>query len=172
MGKYDFFKYGGVTKVTETTLLRRNDRFTFEKWAGKLSNEEMAIGFCVANIIADKKYVRSFDMATYTQWITKRDSLYYTFKEELEKFLEEKKKSGNGLDTIVQMGFSGGLSLEFIILFNDLSKNFIYEELDKQDNFLWQELKTKLVKYQPFVYRLWNINPEIKIKLKNIAQSS
>lgn len=170
--KYDFFKYGGVTRVTETTLLKRNDRFVFEKWAGKVSNEEMAVGFCVANTVADKKYIRNFDMQTYIQWVAKRDSLYYNFKEEFEKFIEEKQKTKNGLDSLVQMGFSGGLSLEFIILLNDISKNFIFEELDKTDNFVWQELKQKLVKYQPFVHKLWNIDEEKRIKLKEITHSS
>lgn len=137
-----------------------------------MSNEEMAIGFCVANIIADKKYIRNFNMDTYTKWISKRDRLYYTFKEELLKYLEEKKNSGNGLNSIVKMGFSGEVSLEFIILLNDMLRNYIYEELNKTDDFLWIDLRTRLIKYSPFIYRLWNINQEIKEKLKEISHSS
>jgi|ERR1035437_1417797 hypothetical protein len=159
--RYDFFKYDGKTRVNETSFLKRKDKWFFEKMAAKCNNDEMAIGFCVSNIVAGKKYIRAYDMKVYHDWIAYRDSMSYKFKEELNKYLDRKKTATEPLILLLEMLYSKEVSYEFVILFNQTMRGELYSELDKTDNFLWLELKKELMQYQPFILKLWNIHPGV-----------
>lgn len=169
---YDFFKFGGKTKVNENSLLKRKDKYFFEKMAAKCTNEEMAIGMCVCNTIADKKYIRNYDMNEYHKWIAYRDALAYKFKEDLAKYQKWKNdpKTVNPRTLLIELLIMKELSPEFIILFNHIMKGHLYKTLDKEPEFfIWEDQKIRLKKYEPFVLSLWHICPAIEEELKKSA---
>lgn len=169
---YDFFKFGGKTKVNENSLLKRKDKYFFEKMAAKCTNEEMAIGMCVSNTVAGKKYIRNFDMNEYNKWTGYRDALSYRFKQDLEKYQNWKKNSHtvNPRTLLIELLIMKELTPEFIILFNHIMKGHLYETLDKEPEFwIWEDQKKELLKYTPFILSLWNIDASLTEQLKKAA---
>lgn len=168
---YDYFKYGGEVRwITETAFLKRKDKYFFQNHASKLKEDNEAIGYCVSNFVAGKKYIRSFDRKTYNDWIEKYNRLEYTFYEELTKYLRLKKShDGDKLLLLAELHHAGELSSEFLILFDYIMSGEIYKELDKKQDFLWQETKKNLVRYSPFLIFLWNIDRDVLNTLRNAA---
>ena len=170
--RYDYFKFGGKTKINENSLIKRKDKYFFEKMAAKCANEEMAVGVCVSNIIAEKKYIKAYDMNIYHKWIANRDSLCYKFKEELAKYQKWKTdpQTVNPRTLLIELLIMKELSPEFIILFNHILGGHLYKTLDAEpDFFIWEDQKKQLEKYKPFVMALWSIGPPIEAELKSAA---
>ena len=164
-GKYDYFQYNGTVKnCTAESFLKRKDKYFFQRIASKCSTENEAVGVCVSNMMAGKTYIRSYTMEEYHKWLSYNDALTYRYKAELKKYKEHisMRDTGSAIDTLVEMILSSQLTIEFLILFNQmLGNNYVYQKLDGSGNFLWNsELKTKVNSYQPFVLRLWDITPD------------
>ena len=168
-GRYDFWKFHGQMKYKTQSLVGRRDAWFFERMAKQLTNEEMIIGFFVANRMAGKDYIMKYDMGTYNKWTAHRDAAVYRFKEELDKYLEAKKTSTDPLKLLIEMAISNHLSQEFLIMFNYITDGYIYSQLDKTDNFIWQDLKKSQMRYEPFLVNLWQL-PSIKQKLQMAAK--
>ena len=174
---YDFFKYGGKTKVNPDTYLGRKDKYFFER-LGKFQTDDEAICFVVANIAAGKKYVLDYDKKIYEEWKSFSDGLSYKFGKEWDLYLTRKHEETPpwehepiGLQLIVNMVHAGELSKEWFILTDAVMNGFLSKQLDKTDDFLWQELKKDLELYKPFVIKYWNIADEKINKLKEIMKT-
>jgi hypothetical protein len=163
---YDYFKYNGKINVSKDSFTARKDKYFFEKMAAKCANEQMAIGLCVANTIASKKYIRNFTLEQYHEWLAYRDALDYRFIQELKKF-KERKRGKNALETLMEMVIGKELSLEFLIIFNQVVEdNYVYNRLDEVNNFIWtSDIKERIKKYEPFVLNLWEIDED---KVENL----
>ena len=171
-GSYDYFVSDGNINVTEKSFLARKDKYFFERWKSRCPDEDTAIGLCVANNVAGNKYIMKYTDVAYKEWMVKCDKLEYNFSEELDFYLEAKKVSVEPpLELLVNMVLAERLSREFLIIFNIVTDGMVYDELDKTNNFIWEDMKKHQLKYAPFLKRLWNIHPGIIVKLKAIARS-
>lgn len=162
---YDFFKYQGRTRVNNDSLLKRKDKWFFEKWSMKLAHEEEAIGFLAANFIAGNKYVRDLDYSVYTKWLGYRDALYYRFQSDLEKYAG----SSREVDPLKDC-FAGSVdSFNYLVLANYASDGFLFDTWNKVygDNIIFEDLHKKLLTYSPFVIQYWGIDDEKKAALRN-----
>ena len=166
-GTYDFFKYNGEINRKESSFFVRKDKYLFQKIADKCENEEMAIGFCISNIVAENTYIRNFNMEEYKKWISYRDGLSYKFKEEFDIYLKEK-KGRNLLECLPNLLLQKIISFEFMILLNYIMDGYVFKELDKKENFLWEEMKDLIILYYPFIIKLWKIDQNTKKELKKI----
>ena len=162
--KYDFFKYGGKSRATMTSFNKRKDKYWFEKTSRKYSDEEV-LNFLLANFVNTDtpqnlwigEIINSGER-TYAEWMRRKQSLTYIFKEQSEKLLFENDleklfNCSKGHPLILKRYLGGEINLE---TFTILEKIFSFvKDFDKKlDDPVWESVSLKIKKYLPFI----NIN--------------
>ena len=174
--KYDFFKYGGKSRATMTSFNKRKDKYWFEKTSRKYSDEEV-LDFLLANFVNANNpqnlwigEIINSGERTYAEWMRRRQSLTYIFKEQSEKLLsendlEELFNCSKGHPLVLKRYLGGEISLETLTI---LEKVFSFaKDFDKKlKDPVWESVSLKLKKYLPFI----NINVfEFKKLLKEVV---
>ena len=162
--KFDFFKYGGKSRATMTSFNKRKDKYWFEKTSRKYSDEEV-LNFLLANFVNTDtpqnlwigEIINSGER-TYADWMRRKQSMTYIFKEESEKLLLENELEivfdcSKGHPLLLKRYLGGEISLE---TFTILEKVFSFKkEFDKKLlDPVWETVGMKINKYKPFL----NIN--------------
>ena len=162
--KYDFFKYGGKSRATMSSFNKRKDKYWFEKTSRKYSDEEV-LNFLLANFVnADTPQnlwigeIINSGERTYEEWMRRKQSMTYIFKEQSEKLLSENDledvfKCSKGYPLLLRKYLGGEISLETLMI---LEKVFSFvKNFDKKlDDPVWESVSLKVKKYIPFI----NIN--------------
>ena len=162
--KYDFFKYGGKSRATMSSFNKRKDKYWFEKTSRKYSDEEV-LNFLLANFVnADTPQnlwigeIINSGERTYAEWMRRKQSMTYIFKEQSEKLLletdlEKLFNCSKGHPLVLKRYLGGEISLETLTI---LEKVFSFaKEFDKKlQDPVWETVSLKLRKYSPFL----NIN--------------
>ena len=162
--KYDFFKYGGKSRATITSFNKRKDKYWFEKTSRKYSDEQV-LDFLLANFVnADTPQnlwigeIINSGERTYAEWMRRKQSLTYLFREQLNELLLENKldevfNCSKGHPLLLKKYLGGEISLETLTI---LEKVFSFvKNFDKKlDDPVWESVSLKLKKYIPFI----NIN--------------
>ena len=162
--KYDFFRYGGKSRATMTSFNKRKDKYWFEKTSRKYSDGEI-VDFLLANFVTTDNpknlwigEIINSGERTYADWMRRKQSISYLFKEESEKLLEESNleqlfECGKGHPIILKRFLGGDISLETFVIFD-----IIFSFSDKFDEKLLDPVREtvslKITKYKPFL----NIN--------------
>ena len=162
--KYDFFRYGGKSRATMSSFNKRKDKYWFEKTSRKYSDEEV-LNFLLANFVNTDtpqnlwigEIINSGER-TYAEWMRRKQSLTYIFKEQSEKLLFENDleklfNCSKGHPLILKRYLGGEINLE---TFTILEKIFSFvKDFDKKlDDPVWESVSLKIKKYLPFI----NIN--------------
>ena len=162
--KYDFFKYGGKSRATMSSFNKRKDKYWFEKTSRKYSDEEI-LNFLLSNFVNTDtpqnlwigEIINSGER-TYAEWMRRRQSLTYIFKEQSEKLLSENDlerlfSCSKGHPLVLKKYLGGEISLETLTI---LEKVFSFaKDFDKKlQDPVWETVSLKLKKYIPFL----NIN--------------
>ena len=162
--KYDFFKYGSKTRASMASFNKRKDKYWFEKTSRKYSDEEV-LNFLLANFVNTDtpqnlwigEIINSGER-TYADWMRRKQSMTYIFKEESEKLLLENELEivfdcSKGHPLLLKRYLGGEISLE---TFTILEKVFSFvKNFDKKlDDPVWESVSLKIKKYIPFI----NIN--------------
>jgi hypothetical protein len=158
---YDFFKYGGKSKISINTYNKRRDRYFFEKISRKYSKKEITEYF-VSNFISSDNpsgvwigEIIQQGEKIYTTWKTNRDRLAYNFEQESKSLLEESNipnifDCSTGHPIILKKYLAGKLSLELMVIYDmifNYVKNFDKSLLDP----VWDTISKKIKKYRPFI---------------------
>ena len=174
--KYDFFKYGGKSRATITSFNKRKDKYWFEKTSRKYSDEQV-LDFLLANFVnADTPQnlwigeIINSGERTYAEWMKRKQSLTYLFKEQLNELLSENNldevfNCSKGHPLLLKRYLGGEISLETLTI---LEKVFSFaKDFDKKlKDPVWESVSLKLKKYLPFI----NINVfEFKKLLKEVV---
>ena len=162
--KYDFFRYGGKSRATMASFNKRKDKYWFEKTSRKYSDGEI-VDFLLANFVTTDNpknlwigEIINSGERTYADWMRRKQSISYLFKEESEKLLEEYKldelfECGKGHPIILKRFLGSDISIETFVIFD-----IIFAFSDKFDEKLldpvWETVSLKIRKYKPFL----NIN--------------
>ena len=153
---YDYFKYNGKMKLNYASFEKRNDKLFFQK----LAKHEDPQGLIVSNLLRDKKlWIRDLAYSevsekTFQEWQRRKQSLTYTFKQELEQLLPNFdanfKVSGNH-PHLMKLYFSKKVSIETMVILVDLVKcsKHWYDQL--QYDPVADEVLNTIVKYRPFL---------------------
>jgi len=161
--KYDFFKYGAMTKVSAESFSARRDKYFFEKVSKNLSEENL-IQFFVANFVVNPKiWVGSMNDENYAEWKRKTDALEYNFKQDCKRLANM--VDGRGLEVFTHSGEWGKPIFMTAVLEGDMSPEtfLIFEsELCLLDHFakafpddlVWASKAFNLKKYKPFILQL------------------
>ena len=162
--KYDFFRYGGKSRATMASFNKRKDKYWFEKTSRKYSDGEI-VDFLLANFVTTDNpknlwigEIINSGERTYADWMRRKQSISYLFKEESEQLLEENNleqlfECGKGHPIILKKFLGGDISLETFVIFDIIfafSDNFDEKLLDP----VWETVSLKIRKYKPFL----NIN--------------
>ena len=162
--KYDFFRYGGKSRATMASFNKRKDKYWFEKTSRKYSDGEI-VDFLLANFVTTDNpknlwigEIINSGERTYADWMRRKQSISYLFKEESEKLLEENNleqlfECGKGHPIILKRFLGGDISLETLVIYDiifSFSEKFDEKLLDP----VWETVSLKIRKYKPFL----NIN--------------
>ena len=162
--KYDFFRYGGKSRATMASFNKRKDKYWFEKTSRKYSDGEI-VDFLLANFVSTDNpnnlwigEIINSGERTYADWMRRKQSISYLFKEESEKLLEESNleqlfECGKGHPIILKRFLGGDISLETFVIYDIIflfSEKFDEKLLDP----VWETVSLKIRKYKPFL----NIN--------------
>ena len=155
--EYDYFRYNGKTSVTPKSFNQRKDKFHFKRLAKKYDDSTI-IEYFIANIIDNKQWVGNMDIATYSQWQAKIQSIEYVFSNDVEKLLTNvtdfdiifNSDKGNH-PKLIKAYLGKKISLETLVIFEkllDFRKTFNKEITDQ---IIWPKVNMLIEKYEPFV---------------------
>ena len=162
--KYDFFRYGGKSRATMASFNKRKDKYWFEKTSRKYSDEEV-LNFLLANFVTTDNpqnlwigEIINSGERNYSQWMKRKQSLTYLFKEQSKGLLCENEfdqifNCSKGHPPILKKYLGGELNLETLTIYEKIfsfRKNFDKKLVDP----VWETVSLKIKKYLPFL----NIN--------------
>lgn len=178
---YDALKFCYRTSASQSSFLKRRDRFFFAKIARKYPDRQTLIDFLVANFTRGKAswvgdLLDSESEERYAEWLKIRDSFSYHFSEQNQVLLDACRTDGLKMDDlfrpskarqyppIVEMHQHGKISLETITVFDEIV-GFMKDQ-SITETILWPQFSMTVAKYRPFVRQ----NVDIR-KCKQIALS-
>lgn len=153
---YDYIKYGGKIGISPASFEKRKDKIFFEK----LSKKENIHDFLVANLSHNRAlwakplaYDESSDK-TYLEWKKRKQALSYHFKNDLNKLHPKFNKNldcKDGHPILFKTYLGGEICLETMCIILDLTEAIGYWDSQMEYDPVWDEYKTKIVKYTPFI---------------------
>tara|TARA_A100001201_G_scaffold879_2_gene2323 strand:+ start:810 stop:1427 length:618 start_codon:yes stop_codon:yes gene_type:complete len=158
---YDYFKFNGKTRVSETNFEKRKDRYFFKKLTNRKKDDEI-LPYFVANFVADSSgwignMVRSDGDDNYRAWKKRMESLHYTFSEEVDFLLQQVDQFDHLFKVtethppLVKFLLGKQISMETFVILNQIL-NFI-PQFDKKivETIVWSDVRRTVMKYTPFV---------------------
>jgi len=156
--EYDFIKYRGKVKASRSSFQNRRDMFMFEK----LVKHKHVHQYLLANFVkrGPKVYVSDLvqdqeSQRIYIEWKRRQESLSRSYKNELEHLIEpfdDNFKSKDGKHPhLLKVYFAGKISLETLIILNNMLDFFPRWCKYMRGDPIWEELWFKCVKYEPFL---------------------
>lgn len=178
---YDYFKYHGKTNVSSVTFLKRKDKYNFYKLSRKYSLDELR-DFYVANFLEGDKWVGDMlkdGEEVYKKWQKTQQSLTYTFENDIMYLLsngaspdEMLEVKPNGYPILMRMTQLKQVSLETLVILNDIMNFFPMWNKKIDDDILWPDFKIKCEKYSPFLnYDKVKFKEILKEKIKEYAEA-
>lgn len=153
---YDFFKYNGKVRATEHSFETRKDKYMFYK----LSKRDDPLHYLVS-ILSDEPNVwvgEIFDPkyeAKYKEFLKKKESLTYTFKNELDLLLEDFEKNFEVVDGdypyLLKLYTRKKISKETFIIMNDCVRFFAKWNEQINDHIFWPIIAHHCKKFYPFM---------------------
>ena len=159
---YDYFKYHGKTNVSESTFLKRRDKYSFYKLSRKYNLEELK-NYYVANFLdGDIRWVGAISgedgEETYKKWQGRIQRLTYQFEQDIIYLFNKYEPVDiisvvddwypNLLNEMMQKS----IMIETVVIMNDLMNFFPMWEKKIKDDIIWPNWKLKLTKYAPFLH--------------------
>jgi hypothetical protein len=159
--EYDFFKFNGKVKASESAFQKRKDVYFFKKLATKKDANDMLYYF-VSNFIMGAKYIRQFSDGNYAKWQSCQESFTYKFKQDIDTLL-------NGIEQpyeqtfdqlfhaetgkhpiLIREYYANEISLETLVVL-DYCLGFVGNFNKVLSDPVWNETSNMIVKYAPFL---------------------
>ncbi len=155
---YDYFRYQGKTRANKQTFQNRNDRHFFEK----LARHKDPTKYILANIVESGPDLWVGDIANeqeaetrYKKWLGRQESMTYMFKEDLNNIedpFDQNVIVTNGQHpTLLTLYIHKKISIETLIILNDLCKFFGHWNKRIEDKVIWPSIYKTCKKYKPFI---------------------
>jgi hypothetical protein len=178
--KYDYFKYNGKTKTNEFSFNSRKDKYLFHKLAKMYDEDDVmyfiAVNFMVSGNVWIRDLLTEQAKENYTNWLKAQQSLYYSYKEDLEKLTEHNfaeiiKCNGGQNPELLNLLYQTQISTETFLIIDEFLN--LIESWNKkiEDDFIWTDYRKRLLKYKPFFFKYSKIDlANYKIELKKLLQ--
>lgn len=152
---YDFFKYGGKINASLESFKAKRDQYNFQKLSRKYSDVEMK-DFLVANFISNSvswsgNLLSPEAESTYMAYLKRRQSLSHFFSEELQNLGDLKSKFTGDPPEIISIYLGGRVSLETMILLDNVIHFKDKYDVTLKDDFLWPNISRYMEKFKPFL---------------------
>lgn len=153
---YDFFKYQGKVSANINSFEKRKDKFFFFKLSKRKEAREILLAnlleepnIWIGDIFDDKAEAR------YTEWLKRQQTLTYSFKRELNHLTDDLQSDIVTEDgqhpKLLRLYTTGNISIETLIILNDVIKFFGYWNKNISDTIIWPDILNKCKKYRPFL---------------------
>ena len=163
---YDFFKFGGKTKVSSGAFDRRKDRYIFDKISKDFRDDEVPLLFVSNFVDKDKFWIGNVlseeSRNIYITWKKRIQSLSYGFKNDVELIAQEmhdREIDFNGVfkiqdgqhPIILRLALANLISLESFLILNKILSFFPQFNRQIEETIIWPDFYKKCVKYEPFM---------------------
>lgn len=170
--KYDFFQMHGKLRATKESYFKRNDKWFFEKIAKDHTAEELR-DFYIANLLEDKHYITELineeAAVVYVDYQRRQQSLSYVCSNDMDRiFCDDDLRrpfitSKDRYPDIVTLFLRKSISLETLIILDDLTGFTTKFDKFYEDDIIWTRISKKISKYRPFL-------KYDKVKMKNMLK--
>lgn len=155
---YDYFKYGGRTKVGQRSFDKRPDKYFFHK----LAKQKDVVDYLVSNFVyADNASVWIGNLLNneqsdsyYNQLLRTRESLSYIFKNDLDKLDDEFDKNfiidGGQHPHLLKLYLRHEITIETLIVLDDLVGYMKKWNKRIDEDIIWPNVYQKCKKFRPF----------------------
>lgn len=161
---YNYFLYGGKTKIGIDTFEARRDKYLFHK-LGRLYQDQDLVNFLVANFACKenlwiKELLEDESKLRYHQWMTRLANLEDLYTTDLKKFPELHSPSEfknlfavkNGDHPIVLQRFlQNEVCLETMVILNTLINYTKRWDAQIKDDIIYPKISKKIRKYGAFL---------------------
>lgn len=160
---YDFFKYGGKSRISVDSFENRKDKYHFYKLSRRLTNRDDLIMFLVANFVHNEK-VWVGELLTDESETIYRDrqrvlqSLSYIFENDCRKVFEGVDNPNAVLQSedgdypkLLTMALRKEIEIETLCLLGGILKFLPAWSKRINDTIRWPEYRRKLEKYAAFI---------------------
>jgi len=155
--KYDYFTYNGKVRASEHSFEIRKDKYFFYK----LSKHKDVENFLVSNIIETGpdfwvgELKEDEPEEIYTRWKKRKESLTYTFKDDLSRLEEDFDKNfvveKYGHPHLLRLYLRKEVCIETMCIL-DMLVNYSNSWNKKlQKDLIWEDKYTIIKKYRPFL---------------------
>lgn len=160
---YDYFKYGGKSKISVDAFEKRKDKYQFYKLSRRLQSKDELVDFLVANFVAEDdvwvgELLDDKSELTYRQRQKVIQSLTYTFQNDCDKIFSlvdnpnAVLQSENGdYPKLLTMTLRKEVELETLCILNKILNFFPMWNKKITDTIRWPVYRRKVLKYTPFV---------------------
>ena len=168
---YDFFKYGGKTRLNSSTYDNSSDKAIFYR----LSKKKDPKGIIISNLLINEKiYVR--DLLTndaervYNKWLGVNQSLQYKYLSDLNLMNNDFDKNfiviDNKYPIALSMYLREKINIETIIILDRLINmtKVWNKKISLFDDILWKSIYLRISKYSPFVVVDLEIYKDMTVK--------
>ena len=154
---FDAFKYHFKVKADVASFIKRKDRLFFDK----IATHKDPRNFLLANMIKNKKtYIREIAYGeeaqrVYKNWLKRKESQSYIFKEDLSKLKEDFNKNficKDGQHPYLLKQYMGErITLETLCILCDLTGCLRYWHKQLIGDPVFEDLYILIIKYAPFI---------------------
>lgn len=160
---YDFFKYGGKSKISVDAFENRKDKYYFYKLSRRLTNKDELISFLVANFINDDNcwvgnLLEESSDIVYRERQKVLQGLSYHFQNDCENIFDETfnpnevVKVVNGeYPILLTMALRKEIQIETLCILNKILQFFPNWKSNISDTIRWPQYCRKVIKYSPFI---------------------
>jgi hypothetical protein len=158
---YDYFKYHGKTNVSESSFMKRKDKYSFYKLSRKYNLEELK-NYYISNFLeGDVKWVGAISglegEETYKKWQSRNQRLTYQFEQDIiylfNKYeLKDILSVSGSYPKLLEEMMQENVMIETVVILNDMMNFFPMWQKKISDDIIWPNWKLKLEKYAPFLY--------------------
>src|SRR6266704_1519212 len=154
---YDYMKYGArVKSATPLALERHKNRYAFEKLA-KMRDPRV---YLISNFLKDRVWsgdrISTEGEQDYKAWKKRNDSLDDALLEELKQHVGEDPSAAltatKGYPLLLKKYLRGQVSIELLLALDYCVNIRHHWDQWMHGDMVWEELRHKMVKYQPFFY--------------------
>lgn len=154
---YDYIKYNGKVNASQSSFETRKDKYQYYK----LSKHKDPLQYLVANFVdGDLKWIGDLfnddSEKVYSGWLKRQQSLSYIFEQDLNKLctkFDDNVIVNNGQHPyLLKQYLRREISIESIIILNDLLGFFNHWNKKIDDTVLWPTIYKKCMKYKPFFH--------------------
>jgi hypothetical protein len=159
--KYDYFKYNKKVRASESSFVKRKDRYFFEKSSRKYNDKEI-VDFLVSNFVAADNTsnlwigeIINSGERTYQEWMKRQQSLTYLFKEQSTELFSQTKLENvfdcsKGHPILLKTFLKSELAPEIMVIYDKIF-SYISEFDKKLLDPVWETVSLKIKKYKPFI---------------------